>query len=78
MGMQNKKLETQADLPAEVALPEHDSTPFDELDDYAKQCSYAGCRPSLPEAICAHPHDSVIFSGLWTSEGTEEAAACFC
>lgn len=78
MGMQNKKLETQADLSAGVALHEHDSTPFGELDDYAKQCSYAGCHPSLPEAICAHLHDSVIFSGLWTSEGTEEAAAYFC
>jgi hypothetical protein len=78
MDMQNKKLETQADLLAEESLHEHDSTPFDELDDYAKQCNYAGCYPWLPEVICAHPYDSVILSGLWTSERTEEEADFFC
>ena len=67
----NSQLETQdmqADRLAEEALNELGDAPFDEPDDYAKQCDYAGCYPWLAEVICAHPHDSAILSALRGSD----------
>ena len=64
MKMQFETLDMQADRLAEEALHELGDEPFDEPDDYAKQCDYAGCYPWLSEVICAHPHDSAILSAL--------------
>lgn len=78
MDTQNETLETQAGLLAEEALHEPGSTPFDEPDEYTEQCNYAGCYPWLAEVICASPHDSVVISGLCSSDGPEEETVFFC
>ena len=64
MNRQFETLDMQADRLAEEALNELGDAPFDEPDDYAKQCDYAGCYPWLTEVICAHPHDSAILAAL--------------
>lgn len=63
MSMQFETLEMLADRLAEEALHELGDAPFDEPDDYTRQCDYAGC-PWLSDVICAHPHDSAILSAL--------------
>ncbi|MBI3433114.1 MAG: hypothetical protein HY018_13000 [Hydrogenophilales bacterium] len=72
MNRQFETLEMQADRLAEEALHELGDTPFDEPDDYARQCDYAGCYPWLSEIICAHPHDSAILSALRGSDAMGE------
>lgn len=64
MDTQNEILELQADRLAEEALNELGDEPFDEPDDYIRQCDYAGCYPWLSDVICAHPHDSAMRSAL--------------
>lgn len=64
MSMQFETPEMQADRLAEEALLELGDAPFDESDDYTRQCDYAGCYPWLSDVICAHPHDSAILSAL--------------
>ncbi|MDP1863110.1 MAG: hypothetical protein Q8K52_04290 [Thiobacillus sp.] len=71
MNIQNETLEALADQLADEALHELGEVPLDELDDYATQCDYAGCFPWLADFICAHPHDSVIFSALHAGEATD-------
>lgn len=72
MDNQFDTLEMQADRLAEEALHELGDEPFDEPDDYAKQCDYAGCYPWLSEVICAHPHDSAILSALRGDDAVSE------
>jgi len=72
MDRQDETLEIQADRLAEEALHELGEVPFDESDDYAKQCDYAGCYPWLSEVICAHPHDSAILAALRGSDAAGE------
>lgn len=71
MNIQNETLEALADQLANEALHALGEVPLDDLDDYATQCDYAGCFPWLADFICAHPHDSVIFSALHASEATD-------
>jgi len=73
MNRQFETLDMQADRLAEEALHELGDEPFDEPDDYARQCDYAGCYPWLAEVICAHPHDSAIISALRGSDAVGEA-----
>lgn len=68
MSRQFETLDMQADRLAEEALHELGDAPFDEPDDYARQCDYAGCYPWLAEVICAHPHDSAILAALRDSD----------
>ena len=68
MSMRFETLEMQADRLAEEALHELGEVPFDEPDDYTRQCDYAGCYPWLSDVIRAHPHDSAILSALRGSD----------
>ena len=72
MNRQFETLAMQADRLAEEALYELGDEPFDEPDDYAKQCDYAGCYPWLAEVVCAHPHDSAVLSALRGGDGAAE------
>jgi hypothetical protein len=78
MDTKNEALETQADLLAEEALHELGSTPFDEPDEYAEQCNYAGCYPWLAEVICAHPYESVVLFALRKGNAAEKDMDFFC
>ena len=72
MNTQNEILEARADLLAEEALYELGEVALDEPDDYATQCDFAGCFPWLADVICAHPHDSVVFSALHGGDAAED------
>jgi hypothetical protein len=57
---------------AKEALHELGDEPFDEPDDYAKQCDYAGCYPWVAEVICAHPHDYSVVAALRGGDAAAE------
>jgi len=79
MDTRNDTRDTQADQLVEEALHELGSLPFDDPDDYAEQCNYAGCYPWIGEVIYAHPQDSVMISGLGTrNRETEEDTDFLC
>lgn len=68
----SETLEIQADRLAEEALHELGDTPFDDPDDYTRQCDYAGCYPWLTEVIHVHPHDNTMRPALLGNETLEE------
>jgi len=67
-------LETLAEPPAEEALDEFDFLRADDPDDYADQCSYAGCYPWLPDFICVHPHDIALHAARRAGVAAEDDA----
>lgn len=72
MAKRNKNLEERTGLLAEDTLHEQGCARPDEIDEYAKQCDFAGCYPWLGEVMCARPHDAVIHSVMCGREVTEE------
>jgi hypothetical protein len=78
MDTRDKTLNARADLLAEEALHELGRTPFDEPDDYAEQCDYAGCYPWLTEFIHAHPHDIAAVSATLDVDAAAADPDYFC
>lgn len=72
MDKQDERLDRPADRLAEEALHEFGDVPFDEADDYGRQCDYAGCFPWLPDVIHTHPYDSTIRTALRGPHAADE------
>lgn len=72
MAMHNKDLEERTGLLAEYALHDPGCALPDEIDEYARQCDFAGCYPWPGAVMCARPHDAVIHSIMRDSAVTEE------
>ena len=69
MAMHNKE---RIGLLAEDALHDQECALPDEIDEYARQCDFAGCYPWTGEVMCARPHDAVIHSIMRGSAVSEE------
>jgi hypothetical protein len=70
--MHNKDLEERTGLLAEYALHDPGCALPDEIDEYARQCDFAGCYLWPGAVMCARPHDAVIHSIMRDSAVTEE------
>lgn len=70
MDRQDETRDAQADQLAEDALHELGESSFDEPDEYAGQCDYAGCYPWLADVMLAYPAGSPL-QAVFRDGGTD-------